>query len=245
MMRFDCNEYWLRTTWDRTRELARLSERVCAELVRQERVLLSSLAKIICNQTGVSIADIGCGPGHVAKTVIDTFGNRISLRLIDLSADALAEARRRIGTCNNAAFHLGQLGNIGHEFPEEFDVVYCLDILHHLSQLPTALRSIRKSLAPGGVLLANAFAKDTYPQWDKLKYGYVRSTVRRVSAALANVSYSWLWPSGRRWIRTRGLGRIAPLSELDLRAAFAADFEVEIHRVGYYYFVYATVRRDA
>jgi ubiquinone/menaquinone biosynthesis C-methylase UbiE len=245
MTQFDCDEYWLRTIWDRTRELTLAAQPVRAEWLRQEQFLLSSLSKVICHQTGILIADLGCGPGHLAERVLDTFGDRISLKLIDFNVAALAEARRRIGSYGNVEFYLGRVDTIGHDFPGAFNVVYCLDILHHLPQLPSALQSIRDSLAPGGVFLANAFAAECYPQRDRLKYGYLRSAARRLSAALANNAYPWLWSSAQRWIRRRGFGRIAPLCEQELRLVLGAKFDVQIQRVGYYYFVRATVPRDA
>lgn len=245
MTRFDCSEYWLHTTWDRTRELNRLSGAIRDELIRQEQFLVLSLSKAIGTRMGVSIADIGSGPGHIAKTVIGAFGDCISLHLVDINAGTLAEARRRVGNNPNTHFHLGDLGDVGRDFPGAFDVVYCLDILHHLANLPLVLQSVCASLTPGGVLLANAFADDSYGQWDRLKYGLLRSFARRVSAALANGAYPWLGASGQNWIRKHGWGRIAPMSEEELRIAFAPEFNVDVHRVGYYYFVHARASKDA
>ena len=168
------------------------------------------------------------------------------MTLIDFNSYALSEAEHRLADHENVSFHLGALRDIGEAFPNAFDVVYCADILHHVSDLRGLMQSISRALGTHGVLLANAFAQPRYGEWDRLKYGYWRSIIRRTSGSMANSIYRWLWSAGRRWVRTRGLGRIAPLSESDLLDAVSGVLDAEIQQVGYYYFMRATIpRKDA
>jgi SAM-dependent methyltransferase len=98
---------------------------------------------------GGPIADIGCGPGHVARYLAERGANVIG---VDLSPEMIAEAR----ACHPAiAFHVGDMFALPPEIAELAGIVAFYAIVHTpTDRLP--FREFHRVLAPGG-LAAIAF----------------------------------------------------------------------------------------
>ncbi|MCQ1949015.1 methyltransferase domain-containing protein [Arthrobacter sp. zg-Y859] len=103
-------------------------------------------------QPGVSILDVGCGPGSITAdfAALAAPGPVVGL---DSSEDVLVSARARAAGRGlaNASFVAGNVYDL--DFPDEtFDVVHAHQVLQHLMDPVAALREMRRVAKPGGLV---------------------------------------------------------------------------------------------
>ncbi|KFY41825.1 hypothetical protein V494_02777 [Pseudogymnoascus sp. VKM F-4513 (FW-928)] len=106
---------------------------------------------------GMTILDIGCGPGSIsidlARLTPDSHVTGIDV------ADPLAEARASavaLGV-NNVEFKVGDIHAL--DFPDDsFDVVHVHQVLQHISDPVKAIREMRRVAKPGGIVAARESA---------------------------------------------------------------------------------------
>lgn len=99
-----------------------------------------------------TILDVGCGTG-LYWPVLAQYGDEISG--IDSSVAMAREAKRLVQEkklCNIKSYaqNSGQIGFAD----RQFDVVLCVDSLHHIPDLRAAIREFHRVLKPGGRFLA-------------------------------------------------------------------------------------------
>jgi SAM-dependent methyltransferase len=101
---------------------------------------------------GSSVLEAGCGVG--AQTV--TLARRspgARFTSVDISAESIAEARRRAGLAGLANVEFRQADIFALPFPpESFDHVFVCFVLEHLSRPVSALASLGGLLRPGGTI---------------------------------------------------------------------------------------------
>jgi trans-aconitate methyltransferase len=95
-----------------------------------------------------TILELGCGTG----TILRQLGKRYRLTGLDLSADMLRRARRKVPA---ATFHRQNIARL--QLSERFDVILCLfDTINHLtsfSEWQHVFRRVHKTLNPQGVFI--------------------------------------------------------------------------------------------
>jgi SAM-dependent methyltransferase len=114
--------------------------------------------------------DLGCGSGRWAELVLERVGR---LHCIDPSEKALAVARRRLGACPGAEFHLAGADAI--PLPDSSqDFGYSLGVLHHIPDTEAAMARCVAKLKPGAPFLVYLYYSfDNRPRW----FGWIwRST---------------------------------------------------------------------
>ncbi|QDV07270.1 Demethylrebeccamycin-D-glucose O-methyltransferase [Planctomycetes bacterium Poly30] len=101
---------------------------------------------------GLTLADLGCGTGYVARSLVGLCDRLIC---IDRSEGMLQEAESRLRkTAPESArleFRQGELDALPLE-TGELDGATAAMVLHHLPELGPALREMRRVLKPGGTL---------------------------------------------------------------------------------------------
>jgi len=103
---------------------------------------------------GMTVADFGCGPGKMTRTLASLVGSSGSVTGIDLHAAQLEQARQlcAIDGLGNATFVAADACKTG--LPGNgFDIVYCRFLLLHLTDPASCLREMWRVLKPGGILL--------------------------------------------------------------------------------------------
>lgn len=106
--------------------------------------------------------DMGCGTGRWAKMVAPRVGK---LNCIDISADALAVARRNLASLDNVAFYNASV-DAGSLPPASQDFGYSLGVLHHVPDTPAAVAACTKMLKPGAPFLVYLYYRfDNRPMW--------------------------------------------------------------------------------
>jgi SAM-dependent methyltransferase len=108
-------------------------------------------------QPGLSLLDVGCGPGTITAdlALLVAPGQVVGL---DAAPDVVEQAREHaagIGDdgVSNLRFEVGDIFELG--YPEaSFDVVHLHQVLQHMTDPVGALVALRRVLAPDGVLAA-------------------------------------------------------------------------------------------
>ena len=121
--------------------------------------------------SGVTVLDIGCGPG----TITGDFASLVTparVTALEVTEDALNLARAEITRrgLTNVDFAVGDVHRL--DFPDDtFDVVHAHQVLQHVGDPVAALREMRRVARPGGLIAVrdSDYAAFTwYPQLPEL-----------------------------------------------------------------------------
>jgi ubiquinone/menaquinone biosynthesis C-methylase UbiE len=103
---------------------------------------------------GMTVLDIGCGPGTITADLADLVAPGI-VTAAEITADALAlaEAETARRGIDNVRFAVADVHAL--DFPDDsFDVVHAHQVLQHVADPVLALREMRRVCKPGGVVAA-------------------------------------------------------------------------------------------
>lgn len=93
------------------------------------------------------VLDCGCGTGRFSQLFSErgaqVTGIDASPKMLELAAQRAPRATFQIGDVTDLPFH------------SEFDVVVCSQVLTHLHEYERPLRSMRRALKPGGVVIVD------------------------------------------------------------------------------------------
>jgi len=216
MIKFDSDEYWLNTTWDRFGELEQVPLSVRNEFLHQEELTLRAIERRLLKSGPTSaplhLVDLGCGTGRIAKLILDRFPQQLFTTLVDANPRTLELTRHNLQEYRNTNFVLGSVYDVNEIVKEKADIVICLEVFHHISNIPDLLECISRVLRNDGVLIGNVFTEERYKQWDIMKYGVVKSFRRRNLSRAAKLLYSAFPESLQAGIRRLGLARIEPVN---------------------------------
>lgn len=125
------------------------NRRFAANDTRGVAVALRSLVRELAgerarNREPLSILEVGCGTGHWLAGLEG--GHR--LRGLDLSAGMLSQARQRPIRLDLVRGRAGRLPFAG----GTFDLVYCVNAIHHFDDRPAFVAEARRLLRTGGAL---------------------------------------------------------------------------------------------
>jgi SAM-dependent methyltransferase len=134
---------------------------LAADYARHRHVHPGVLANLIASgglDAGSSVLEVGCGTGNYVTALHDRLGCRCTG--IDPSTQMLASARART---DRIAFVRGRAESL--EFSDaSFDLVYSVDVIHHLADRPAYFREARRVLKPGGRLCTATDSEDDIPR---------------------------------------------------------------------------------
>ena len=235
MIKFDSVEYWKQTTWDRYFELKKVKKEVRDEFKHQENLTVSKIKIFVGNRENTRILDLACGTGKISESILKHFSHHTHLWLVDFNEQTLAIAKQNLTNCQNVNYELLDAYHIGSKHPKYFDVIVALDFLHHVSDLERMLSSIKDALKDDGLFIANVFCAERYSKWDRLKYGFFRSSLRTLFRTVSNNLYQHVTPKIQSFIRQKGLARIEPLSKDEINKYIGRYFSfLDVDR-GYYF----------
>jgi SAM-dependent methyltransferase len=98
---------------------------------------------------GLSILDVGCGPGTITADLAARVAPGGAVLGIDAGTDVIAQATRD-HTASNLSFAVADL----YALEGRYDVVHAHQVLQHVPDPVGALRAMARVTAPGGVLAA-------------------------------------------------------------------------------------------
>lgn len=123
-------------------------------------------------RAGMSVLDVGCGPGLTAEGATRLVGPTGYVVGLDPSAGMLEEARK--SRCRTLVQGIGEQL----PFPDaRFDFVSMGYALRHVSDLATAFSEYRRVLRPGGILLLLEVSRPRSSALRALSRFYIRTVV--------------------------------------------------------------------
>ena len=99
---------------------------------------------------GAAVLDLGCAGGFMAEAIAD---RGAAVTGIDPAADAVAAARAHAEATGRAITYDTGVGEALPYPDATFDIVVCVDVLEHVSDLAQVLAEVARVLKPGGVFL--------------------------------------------------------------------------------------------
>lgn len=116
------------------------------------------------------ILDIGFGNGYTLK-YISKSSTRLQLYGIDISADALKMAKRRLG--NKATLSIGNIENLNFE-SNSIDLVYTINTFYFWQNQQKALSEVKRVLTDGGVFVNICYTKKYLNKIHYTNYGFTK-----------------------------------------------------------------------
>jgi 2-polyprenyl-6-hydroxyphenyl methylase/3-demethylubiquinone-9 3-methyltransferase len=100
--------------------------------------------------SGKAVLDLGCAGGFMAEAIDD---RGASVTGIDPAADAVGAARAHAAATGRSITYDTGVGEALPYRDASFDIVVCVDVLEHVSDLAQVLSEVARVLKPGGVFL--------------------------------------------------------------------------------------------
>jgi 2-polyprenyl-3-methyl-5-hydroxy-6-metoxy-1,4-benzoquinol methylase len=103
-------------------------------------------------QTGMDVADIGCGSGHAINVMAQAFPKSRFVGY-DLSEEGIAAARAEAERLDvsNARFEVQEVSRL--DTPAHYDFITAFDAIHDQARPAEVLQAVAAALRPGGVFL--------------------------------------------------------------------------------------------
>ncbi|MFF9979320.1 methyltransferase domain-containing protein [Streptomyces erythrochromogenes] len=105
---------------------------------------------------GLSVLDVGCGPGTITADLAELVAPGGRVTAVDTAEDVLAQARAHVaerGLVDAVSFSVADVHAL--DFPDDsFDVVHAHQVLQHVGDPVRALREMRRVCRPGGIVAA-------------------------------------------------------------------------------------------
>jgi SAM-dependent methyltransferase len=101
-------------------------------------------------ESGIRVAEIGCGSGTAALLIAEAFPNS-KVSGFDVSPESIEAARGRGAHLDNLEFHVSRVEDI--PIDPGFDLITSFDVIHDLATPLDGLRRVRQALAPDGHFL--------------------------------------------------------------------------------------------
>ena len=172
-------------------------------------------------ESGIRIADVGCGSGTAAILMAKAFP-ACQVFGYDVSGESIANARSRASGVHNVEFH----GYTVEDIPTHpgFDLITTFDVIHDLVDPLAGLTRIREALAGGGRYLmmepnASSNLEDNLDARGALLYGV--STMHCMTQSLASggtgLGAAWGRQAAREMASDAGFGNFEPLEEISNR----------------------------
>ncbi len=100
---------------------------------------------------GLAVLDVGCGGGLVAEPLARMGGD---VTAIDSGAEQIEVARRHAAAQGLEIDYLAmEAQDLARDRPNAFDLVTCLEVVEHVTDVPAFLSALRALLRPGGLLI--------------------------------------------------------------------------------------------
>jgi SAM-dependent methyltransferase len=172
-------------------------------------------------ESGIRVADIGCGSGTAAILMAQTYP-KSHIVGFDVSGDSIAVARSRSGDLANLEFHEHGVEDIPTDPP--FDLITSFDVIHDLVAPLDGLRRIREALSDDGLYLmmepnASSNLEENLSPRGAMLYGI--STLHCMTQSLAHggtgLGAAWGREKAEAFAHEAGFGSFQPLEEISNR----------------------------
>ncbi|MEV7522014.1 methyltransferase domain-containing protein [Streptomyces sp. NPDC091371] len=104
---------------------------------------------------GMSVLDVGCGPGTITADLAELVAPGGRVTAVDAAGDVVEQARAYAAERGVTGVEFGTADVHALDFPDDsFDVVHAHQVLQHVGDPVQALREMRRVCRPGGIVAA-------------------------------------------------------------------------------------------
>jgi SAM-dependent methyltransferase len=104
-------------------------------------------------KSGMTVCDIGCGAGMMTAWIAEQVGPEGKVIAIENDENQLNAARKNLQKFHNIEFKLCSVYDI-ETLKQQFDLVYCRFVLHHLQHPTDAIKKIFNVLKTNGIFVS-------------------------------------------------------------------------------------------
>ncbi|BCE01387.1 methyltransferase domain-containing protein [Marinicellulosiphila megalodicopiae] len=120
------------------------------------------------NRGELKVLIAGCGTGQHALKVAKYFRNT-QVNAIDLSSRSLAYAKQMSDKLNIQNIHFQQMDILQLPKTEQYHVIECSGVLHHMQDIQTGFKILKDQLLPGGLMKVGLYSKQARKIIDKMR----------------------------------------------------------------------------
>ncbi|MFA8438165.1 class I SAM-dependent methyltransferase [Pueribacillus sp. YX66] len=126
----------------------------------------STIVEQLNIQAGMTVMDIGCGPGRVTIPLAEAVGSHGKVIAVDIQSKMLERAKKKASAKNlqNIEFIRMSIDEANFK-PNEADRIALVNVLGEIPNKQSALHEIYQALKPGGILCVTEVILD--PQFQK------------------------------------------------------------------------------
>ncbi|MFE9934405.1 methyltransferase domain-containing protein [Streptomyces sp. NPDC005533] len=104
---------------------------------------------------GMSVLDVGCGPGTITADLAELVAPGGRVTAVDAAPEVVEQARAHAAERGVSGIEFGTADVHALDFPDDsFDVVHAHQVLQHVGDPVQALREMRRVCRPGGIVAA-------------------------------------------------------------------------------------------
>ena len=167
--------HWRNRTWDGFR--AESHDALGAAYV-EERAELSGWIERVAPSS--CVLDVGAGTGRYSLDAARAGAAHVTA--LDVSQSALDEVARRAAeedAGNVIRVHVGDFWRQGAtcRCGRPFDLVMCMDAIHHLGQLPQVIARLHQLAGAGGVVIGDVWTRDNFGEFQRARRGTIEHTL--------------------------------------------------------------------
>ncbi len=165
-------------------------------LVQQHQLYKKSSQCLLLDaglKPGLSVLELGCGPGLMTEWLCQQLDDTSTLMAIDISPDYVKAAQDRTASYNYCKVMVMNVHDIAH-LQQRFDLIYARMLFHHLPNSAVLLQQAVDCLQPNGVVVfeENPAMEQvfSYPQLPALEE-FIQLTEKTFSAIEANYKIAY------------------------------------------------------
>jgi SAM-dependent methyltransferase len=151
----------------------------------------------VTDWSGKTFLDAGCGAGRNSYWAMSYGASRCVA--IDLDERSLAAAKRNLANFQTADVRKCSIYDI--PFESEFDIVFSIGVIHHLSEPDRAVRNLVKAAKPGGQVLIWVYGYENLELYvnvlNPLRTALFSKIPVGLTRSLANLPAALIWAMTR------------------------------------------------
>jgi trans-aconitate methyltransferase len=161
--------------------------------------------ELLAVKPGERVLDLGCGTGHLAKKIQEQGAEVVG---IDASPDMIAQAKENYPELD---FNVANGANFS--FHEPFDAVFTNATLHWIHDADGVIKSVYKSLKPGGRFVGEFGGKGN----NRLMMAATATVLKKHDRVKGDFVHPWFYPSTAEYAATLEAGgfRVTYMAHFD------------------------------